>query len=164
MTTLFVVPATGAGKADYTQAIEFATQPTWRSWQRRTVWTLHVDGIPSVPIADFYFIFLYSFEAGVLYWDTRKPRHFQNVIVSSSRKALVVAGLYQFATLADELAWLPEKWYGDMWGYGKAELEYTNGIRAEVGKYFAAKLCEYSGEPTFDIDISVSSLDETDVL
>jgi hypothetical protein len=156
----FVVPERGIGKRDYSEAIEFASQASFRGHQRRMVWTFEYYGIPTAPFPNFYGIGLQFFDAGggVVIPAPDIPYHIYKVTVTTGRAALVLAGFCRFASLADANIWNVEKWYGDTYGYGKAELIYTNGIKTEQTKVYAVALSEYSERPDFDIRLSVDAL------
>lgn len=158
----FIVPQRGIGKRDYSQVIEFATEASFRGHQRRYVLTVEYPGIPTPPFPIFYGIGYQFFDAegNVVIPAPEIPYHIHKVTVTTGRAALVLAGLYRFASLADADIWNVEKWYGDIYGYGKAELIYTNGIRTEQGKVYGVAIAEYSERPTFDLLLSTDGLYE----
>jgi hypothetical protein len=157
----FVVPATGIGRRDYSQAVEFASQATMRGHQLRGAVIMDSVVLPTVPWPWCYATPIAFFDAeGILRPTPTIPEHFQSIIVTTQRQALVLAGLYRFRTYNDIVIWNPDEWYGDMFGYGRAELLYTSGIKTELGKYYAIALAEWSEEPTFTVSFTFSSLQE----
>jgi len=114
--------------------------------------------LPTVPFGFIYTIY-FIFPGGVVAAPAT-PRHFYNVINTSGRNALVLAGFYRFNSWADYLIFNVDEWYGTVYGYGKAELHWTNGIKTEEGKVYAAGICEYSERPTFTIHMTSHSLFE----
>ncbi len=161
---LFTVAPTGVGKRDYSQGIEFASQATSRGHQARDITTLDII-LDTAAFPDFWAQPMEFFwpDGSLRYEAPSTPLHIHDVVITSERNALVLAGLYRFASFADMAAawpWTVEVWYGDIWGYGKAELHYTNGIKTEPGKFYAIAFSEYSEEPTFHIHMTVGALKE----
>ena len=161
-TKYFTVPPVGIGRRDYSEAVEFASEASFKGHQRRDCWTFEAPGVPTVPFPGFYAIALG-------FWDAEHvpvipapdiPFHIYKVTITTGRAALAIAGFYRFASLADAGIWNVEKWYGDSYGYGKAELVYTNGIRTLEGKVYCVALAEYSEMPTFDVRMNADGLHE----
>lgn len=157
----FSVPAKGIGRRDYSRSVDFAVQPTLRGHQGRLNW--YAEWIlPTPDFDDSYAAYLQFFDAEgnsvVLAPDI--PYHLHKIAVTTERKALIKVGLYRFASWADFLIFNYDKWYGDIFGYGKAELRFTNGIKTEEGKVYAVIFAEYSEEATFTAHFLVNSLSE----
>lgn len=161
-TKTFTVPGKGIGRRDFSNALEFASQASSRGHQRRMVWTLEGYDIPTLAFPDAFGTVIPFFdEAGALViLAPAIPYHIYKVTNSSGRAALVLAGLYRFASLADAYIWNVERWYGDNYGYGKTELIYTNGIKTEEGKIYIVTYAEYSEKPTYDLRMSIDALYE----
>lgn len=161
-TGYFAVPEVGVGRRDYSETVEFASEASFRGHQLRLCWTFEFPGVPTVPFPGFYAI-------GLLFWDAAHvpvipapdiPYYIYKVTITTGRAALAIAGFYRFASLADANIWNVEKWYGDSYGYGKAELVYTNGIKTLEGKVYCVAFAEYSEEPTFDFRMNIDGLNE----
>lgn len=158
----FVIPQRGMGTRDYSEAVEFASQASFRGHQARVNWAEDYYDADTLPFPEINAAALLFFNAAgdTVIEAPDIPYHIYHIIVTSERNALVVAGFYRFASLADAYIWNVEKWYGDVYGYGKAELLYTNGIKTEEGKVYVVALSEYSEEPTFSIHMTANALEE----
>lgn len=161
-TQYFSVPVVGIGRRDYSEGIEFATQASFRGHQARINWADDYIDVPTIPFPFSYGVLLLFFDAtGALVSEAPDiPYHIFSIIVTSERAGLVTTGLYRFASLADAMIWNVEKWYGDVYGYGKAELLYTAGIKTAPGKVYVVPLAEYSEQPTFSIHSTITALEE----
>jgi hypothetical protein len=167
MTKTFAVVRKGVGRRDYSSAVEYASQPTVKGFQGRNCWAADYTDVPTLPFGDAYSDALGFYDAaGALTYEAPADiiNHIYYAGVSSSRKALVNVGLYQFASYADYLAWNVEKVLGWVNGYGIAELEFTTGINTEAGKTYAILFGEYSEEVTFDMRYTVNALEEEVIL
>jgi len=161
------VATKGIGRRDYSSAVEYASQPTARGFQGRNNWAADYTDVPTLPFGWVYADALGFYDAaGVLTYEAPADivNHIYYVGITSSRKALVNVGLYQFASYADYLAWIVEKVLGWVSGYGIAELEFTTGINTEAGKTYAILFGEYSEEVTFDMRYTVNALEEKVIL
>jgi len=167
MIKTFNVASRGIGRKDYSLAVEYASQPALKGWQARNNWALDYEDVPTLPYDWAYVIYLGFFDAeGVLHGEVPSGivNHIYYVGVTSSRKALVVAALYEFASLDDYWAWIVESEYGYVSAYGVAELVFTNGINTKPGRVYAVMWTEYSEKPTFDMRITVNALEEQVIL
>jgi len=158
----FTVPQVGVGRKDYSETVEFASEASFKGHQRRDCWVVDYSGVPTIP-------FPFSYAVLLQFWDAAHvvvvpapdiPYHIYKVTITTGRAALTMTGLYRFASLADAYIWNVERWYGDTYGYGKAELVYTNGIKTEQGKVYCVSFAEYSEMPTFDFRMTVNGLHE----
>jgi len=151
----FSAVARGVGRKDYSAVVEYATQASMRGHQLRYSAVASFT-LPTVPFGVFYT--LYFAFPGPLVEAPAEPRHFYSILNTTERNALVICAFYRFASEADYWAFIPDKWYGTMYGYGGAELRFTNGIKSEEGKVYAVALAEYSANPTFTIHMTCHSL------
>ena len=161
-TETFPVTARGVGRRDYSDAIEFASAATAKGLQARAANTARYFGVPVVAWPDFWvMLFLFADEYRVV--SEVAPRiayHIFNIEVAGEGAALTLAGLYRFATYDDIWMWNVDKWYGDMFGYGKAALDYTKGIKTAEGKYYLIAFSQYTEKPSFNVHIKVNMLNE----
>jgi len=58
------------------------------------------------------------------------------------------------------MIWNVDKWYGDVWGYSKATLYFTTGIKTEEGKVYCAIASEYSAASQFQLRLTIHALQE----
>jgi len=159
--TTFTVPAKGIGRKDYSRNVDFAVQPTLRGHQGRQNWYAEWT-LPTVPFGYIYVAYLRFFDAegNLVYPAPDIPYHLYRMVVTTERNALILVALYRFASWADMMVFNYDKWYGDLFGYGEAELRFTNGIKTEEGKLYAVAFSEYSEEATFTAHFLVNSLRE----
>ena len=141
MITEFAVAAKGVGRRDYTGLIEHASVSSYRSFQTRANSSIIATQLvyPAIGSAHAGVLSFYGALSAPSY-----PFYYYHLSVTGELDALTLIGLYRFASIADLFAWNWDEWYGDAWGYHKAELDYANGIRTEEGKLYAVMYAQYS--------------------
>lgn len=158
----FSVPKLGIGRRDYSKCIEYAAQASFRGHQVRISWSADYIDVDTLPYSDRYGARLLFFDAEgkVTTCAPATPYHIYELIGSTERNALLLAGLYRFASEDDVNIFNVEKWYGDIHGYGKVEMRYTAGIKTVPGRIYYVGFAEYSEQPTFSIRLIINALME----
>jgi len=160
MPETFTVPVKGIGRRDYSKAVEYASQPTSRGRLARVNWGINFNGVPWIPFPWVYgwkIVFIDE-EGHAVVAAPALPRHFYHMGITAKRAALIVVGCYVYADEAHADMWLPEACFGWCYGYGKAELSFTNGVKTEEGKVYSLLFAEYSEEASFDVFITINAL------
>lgn len=162
MKQTFEVLVKGRGRPDYSSSVQYASYATARGYQRRHQLTAEYTDFPTFPPGWAYAsIFIFYDENDKLTYPAPKiPYYIYSEKVSCESNALVFLGLYRFNSYADIWLGNVDKWYGDIFGYGEAELEYSKGIKTVEGKWYVDMFAQYSEKPTFSMDKTVHMLRE----
>lgn len=159
---VFDVPIEGIGRRDYSQAVEVATASSWRGHQRRVSW----GGSYTLPTPVFglvyitYLPFDVSIEDPLGLFAPATPYYFMSLTVSSIQDALTCVFFANFATWDDVLIFNYDEWFGEIYGYGKASLEYSKGVKTKEGRIYVLGFCTYPESATFTAEFSVHGLQE----
>lgn len=162
MQKTFVVPEKGRGRPDYSSSVHYASYATAKGFQARFHLMAEYTDFDTLSWPDFYvslFVF-YDLEHKLTYPAPKIPYYIYSEKVSCESNALVFLGLYRFNSYADIWAWNVDKWYGDIFGHGKAELAYSKGIKTAEGKWYVDAFTQYSENPKFSMDKTVHMLCE----
>jgi len=159
---IFTVPTKGIGRKDYSNAIEFATYATSKGLQARFTYMAEWTDLPTLAWPDFYVCSIQFFdeEHALTYPAPGIPYHLYQLLITGESNALIFTGFYRFNSEDDIWSWNVDKWYGDMFGYGRAELNFSKGIKTVKGKWYIIAFAQYIDKPTFSVDLTSHWLSE----
>jgi len=149
--SIYPVTAEGIGRQDYTQCVQRSTSQFHTAALRQAGIAFGYSGLlPTVPWPNIY--------AGVVVmpqddgsWDYGASTiivHFMEMSITIGSNCLVVIGLARFASLADLYIWNVAEYFPRIYGYGRAKIQYTNGITSQPGSVYATVTGFYSSNPT----------------
>lgn len=162
----FAVTATGVGRKDWSQNVEYSTEQLIRSHQVRITWNYRYlyYGIPfpesivapltpsiaqaGAPVFDLFGMNLFN---GV-------ATYVSEVVLSTLTQNLVYVDVEVFDSY-DQLLGLPTTVFGGSFGYGNIEVKFTKPIKWEIGKIMGIRMSVF--DPTWPLvyyDITVSGI------
>lgn len=153
------IPATGVGRKDYSQKIEYSVEREIRSLQERFFYSYRFDGLSELTFPDVYESPLQFLVNGALQYTapSTKPWMFYLVNVTTDRNALCVVTLNRYASYTDYLAGTIAENLGTAFGYGEAKLELTKGIVTEAGSVYSVQYGDFCAGD-FNMDIIIHGL------
>lgn len=162
ITTYSVAPA-GIGKRDFSVAIQRSTAMVIAPRTNRIAWNVTYPGLATFPWPNCWGTGPWLFfdeDNNIVDVAPRTPYHIFEGEASSPMNALTLWAFLRFPSMADYFAWNWDRWYGDYYGYGKARMKLTSGIKTEFGCVYTAVFSVYSEFPTFDVTLDVHGVEE----
>jgi len=158
----FVIPTRGIGRLDYSKAIERSTQPflTPTLRQSRFVghggpWILPADPWPAM----WAITWSMPQEDGTYDWTASSiVRNFFEINVSVKSNHLVMTRMDRFASYQDYLDYNVAEYFPQVYGYGKAKLEFLAGLPTQEGSVYAQVFGCWPDTPTFEITAEIYGL------
>lgn len=153
----FPVSAVGIGRQDYSQNLEYSVEPVIRSHLQRINWWFTAAGWPTVP---FPFVYLgdlvFEDRAGVVtnICPSDVEYYIYDVWNQGLYNALTPCLLYKYTLVPFALVEV----IGLVYGYQKASLHFTSGVKCEPGFTYVVCLAQYSELPTFTASMIVHGL------
>lgn len=152
----FNIATVGIGRADYSQNVEYSTEPLIRSHLWRRVWSAYV-AFPTLPYPNVYGIILpfEDREGNVLYYAPEDVEYMiYDILIGGDYNALTIAGL-------QKLRW-PDfaliETVAEVYGYGESSVSLTKGHKCEPGVVYVALANQWSEKPFFDISFTAHGM------
>lgn len=153
------VTASGVGRPDYSENIEYSIEQQIRSLQERFFYSVRYTGLAGVIYPNVYEAPLSFLVNGALQFaaPTQKPWVFYLVQSSSGRNALVVIALNRYNNYTEYLNGNIAERLGTTFGYGIATLAFTKGIPTVPGSVYSVQYAEFCGLQ-FNMDVTIHGL------
>lgn len=153
------ISATGVGRKDYSQNVEYSVEREIRSLQERFFFSYRFDGLSAVSFPDVYESALQFLINGTLQFEapSTEPWMFYLIEATSDRDALCVVTLNRYTSYANYLAGTIAEAIGTAFGYQDAKLELTKGIATEAGSVYSIQYADFC-EGDFNMDIIIHGL------
>lgn len=144
------------GRADYSQSVEYSTEPIIRSHLERRTWSSYVT-FPTLPYPIAYGILLpfEDREGNVLYYVPEDVEYMiYDVLVGGDYNALTIAGLRKLSW--PDLAFIET--VAEVYGYGKSSIPLTKGHECEAGTVYLVLATQWSEKASFNISYTVHGM------
>lgn len=153
------VLATGVGRKDYSQNVEYSVETALRSLQERFFYAYNYAGLPALAFPDVYESRLQFLLNGVLQYNapSEKPWMFYLIEATTNTNDLCVVTLNRYATLDAFNSGTITEHLGTAFGFLEAKLEFTKGIPTVAGSIYSVQLGVFSGAD-FDLDVVVHGI------
>ena len=149
---------TGVGWKDYTQDTEFATEAFIRTVQERFFYSVFFSNLAALTFPNVYETRLDFLVDSVLTRTApKRPYMFYLLSASTDSNALVYVSLLRYANYQDFLNGVVAEYLGTAFGYGKAEVELTKGLRTNEGSVYSVQFGEFCGR-NFNMNLVLHGL------
>lgn len=156
------VSATGVGRKDYSQNVEFSVEKEIRSLQERFFYSYQFTGLTTLAFPDVYESLLQFLVDGALQNEapSQKPWLFYLIEATGHVNSLAVITLNRYLSYADYLAGTIHEQLGTSFGFlstHDAKIELTKGIATVAGSVYSVQYGVFSGAD-FDMELVVHGL------
>jgi len=158
---MFAVPVKGVGLPDYTATMERITSPTMSPILRqRAAMGPFAGWIPTRPFPLMYNMVLEQpQEDGTFGWIASSISvHWSRVEIAASSNCLLRIEFLRYRSFLDAAMGIPDVVYPGVYGYGKAIVEYSAGIKTEPGYLYGERMGIWSPNAWEYITISAIGL------
>lgn len=156
------VSASGVGRKDYSQNIEYSVERELRSLQERFFYSYQFTGLTALVFPDVYESALQFLVNGALQYEAppQNPWMFYLVEATGHVNSLTVITFNRYLSYTDYLAGTVHERLGTSFGFlstNDAKLELTKGIPTVAGSVYSVQYGVYSGG-AFDLDLVIHGL------
>lgn len=161
--TTFIVQPRGIGRLDYSKAVERSTQPFVTPTLRQSRFVGHGGPWILTPLPWPFGAWIVAWgmpqEDGTYAWTASSiVRNFFEVNVSVKSNHLVMTRLERFASYYDYLIYNVAQVFPQVFGYGKAKLDFLAGLPTQEGSLYAQVFACWTDTPTYEITIEIYGL------
>ncbi len=162
MTKTFAVEARGVGRSDYSQAVEYATQPyitpTLRQARFSLINATFLDVTLPYPFG-YKVPILMPQEDGSFGWlASAVVLHWVEIGMFIKTNHLVALGLRRYANIADYLAGVVAQRSPHIFKYGNASISFSKGIPTQVGSIYAIWTGAWPDTATYQITLTATGI------
>lgn len=153
------VTASGVGRKDYSQDVQYSVETQLRSLQERFFFSYHFTTLGALVFPNVYESPLQFLVGNGLQFEapSTNPWMFYLAEATTDTVNLAVVALNRYASYQDFLNGIIAENGGTMLGFLEAKLDFTKGIPTIAGSVYSIQYGVYSGAP-FNLDLVVHGL------
>lgn len=153
------VTASGVGRKDYSQNVEYSVEKELRSLQERFFYSYQFVGLNTLVLPNVYESLLQFLVGNSLQYEapSQNPWMFYLAELTAHTNNLAVITFNRYLDYAHYLAGTVEERLGTAFGFLEAKLEFTKGIPTVAGSLYSVQYGVFSGA-NFDCDLVIHGL------
>lgn len=153
------VVATGVGRKDYSQNVEYSVEKEIRSLQERFFYSYQFANLNALVLPNVYESLLQFLVDSSLQFDapSAMPWMFYLVEATTDTNNLIVMTFNRYLNYQDYLLGTVAERLGTSFGFLEAKIELTKGIPTVAGSLYSVQYGVFSGAP-FNMDLVIHGL------